>query len=180
VDVVTELGGSSLPKKKRWDSLRISISLPISRLTQHPQLRLQHPPLLSQSSTKARCIYHRVACGCCHRARGFELTEKEKMGFLTDFHIVDDNSVLPISRLTQHPQLRLQHPPLLSQSSTKARCIYRQLGAGHCMVACGCCHRARGFELTEKEKMGFLTDLTINATSTATATAPSSSLAILN
>lgn len=26
VDVVTELGGSSLPKKKRWDSLRISIS----------------------------------------------------------------------------------------------------------------------------------------------------------
>ncbi|CAG7975487.1 unnamed protein product [Penicillium nalgiovense] len=33
-----------------------------------------------------------VACGCCHRARGFELTRKEKMGFLTDFHIVDDGS----------------------------------------------------------------------------------------
>ncbi|KAJ5424736.1 hypothetical protein N7445_010709 [Penicillium cf. griseofulvum] len=34
----------------------------------------------------------------------------------------------------------------------------RQLGAGHCMVVCGCCHRARGFELTKKEKMAFLTD----------------------
>ena len=33
-----------------------------------------------------------MACGCCHQARGFELTKKEKMGFLTDFHIVDDKS----------------------------------------------------------------------------------------
>lgn len=37
----------------------------------------------------------------------------------------------------------------------------RQLGAGHCMVECGCCHQARGFELTKKEKEEFLRDFHI-------------------
>jgi hypothetical protein len=34
-----------------------------------------------------------MVCGCCRRAREFELTKKEKMEFLTDFHTVNDGSL---------------------------------------------------------------------------------------
>jgi hypothetical protein len=31
----------------------------------------------------------------------------------------------------------------------------RKLGVGHCTVECGCCNKARGFELTEDEKKAY-------------------------
>jgi hypothetical protein len=109
---------------------------------------------------------YNVACGCCHRAPGFELTEKEKMGFLTDFHIVDDHSQRNIHSYGYSTLLFSRSPRLKLGACTIEDVIAIGLGAGHCMVACGCCHRAPGFELTEKEKMGFLTDFHIDGYST--------------
>ncbi|KUM59600.1 hypothetical protein ACN42_g7533 [Penicillium freii] len=56
--------------------------LSILRLAQHPQPRLQHPPFLTQSSNKTRCIYQRG----CDRHRSNALISGPSTNEFRTFH----------------------------------------------------------------------------------------------